>query len=263
MVRDEKTLADVLHDVWRGRYYLLFFGVLGVLLAFLFVSFAMPSYRAEMIIGPARGFGQAERQAGEGSFPVRAGFKNDDAFLRFLHTYYAPSVAGDLMTEESVQLALSVDRLFSFFPRRGTLEPHYLKRHVRVDSVSDTPFYRMVYYHPDPKFAVNFVRLIHQRTDERIRGVVLLETNERIDYLNGALMRAVNPEHRRSLAALLMEQERVKMMLSLDQPFAARVIEPAFVSMKPKWPDKSVVFPVFLFVGLLIGFVVHGLRSHG
>ena len=46
----EKTLFDVLRDVWRSKYYMLFLGVLSILMALAFLSFAKDFYRAEIVL---------------------------------------------------------------------------------------------------------------------------------------------------------------------------------------------------------------------
>ncbi len=120
----------------------------------------------------------------------------------------------------------------------------------------------MIYLHPDKKFAVNMVKRIHRITDEMIRARILVETNQRIDYLNASLGKTTNPDHKRSLANLLMEQERLKMMVSLDQPYAASIIEPAYSSVRARWPDHYIIYPVFIFIGMLLGFVTYGLKHH-
>ena len=103
---------------------------------------------------------------------------------------------------------------------------------------------------------------IHRVSDEIIRRRILYEVNGRVAYLNTALSATVNPDHRRNLTSLLIEQERLKMLVSLDQPYAATIVERPFVSSKPRWPDPYIIYAVFLFVGLLLGFIVYGLRHH-
>lgn len=261
MDHSEKTLFDVLRDVWRAKFYLLFFGIVGIICAFAFLRGATPYYKAEMLLGPAHGFAQIAMPVMEGTIQTQPQtLSSDVAFERFEQTYYAPSVVGNMLIQANVQDALTMDRAFWFLPRRGAPVPEYIRKAVRLEPVSGTSFRRMVYYHPEPKFAKGFIQRIHKAADENIRLSVLRETNARISYLNEALGRVSNPDHKRSLAALLMEQERMRMMVSLDQPFAAAVIEPAYVSRNPRWPDGFIIYPVFLFVGLLAGFVVYGLR---
>jgi len=267
-VLPEKTLFDVLRDVWCAKLYMLFFCCLFIFLSFVFLGFSNSYYRAEMVLASAMPMGQgAALQKQEGTIQVQpSDLQSDVVFLRFEATYNGASVANILMKDQNVLDALAFDRPFIFSDGQNVKYSEelseYLKARVLLEPVSGTPLRRLVYLHPNKDFAKAMIARIHRITDEMIRVRFLHEVNERIDYLNSALSRIQNPDHRRSLVLLLMEQERLKMLVSLDQPFAASIVEPPSVSAKPRWPDPYLIYPVFMFVGLLIGFVVHGVRHH-
>ncbi len=266
----EKTLFDVLRDVWRAKYYMLCFGVLSLIAAVCFLSFAQSFYRAEMIVAPARPMGQgvlSSSYVGEGSIQVQhEDLRSNAAFIRFENIYDGVSVASILMSDDKILSALAFDRAFEFSKGQKDWNAEklseYIGRRVKLEPVSGTYLRRLVYSHPDRKFAAYMVGQVHRISDEIIRARLLREANGRIEYLNLGLSNVMNPEHRKSLTALLMEQERLKMMVSLDEPYAASVIEPPSVSAKPRWPDPYMIYPVFLFVGLFLGFVSYGLRHH-
>jgi len=266
----EKTLYDVLRDVWKAKYYMLGFSVVMVIAAFLFLSLANNYYRAEMVIAPARPMGQSlisSSKISEGSSQIQEGdLQSSSAFLRFENMYNGVSVAKFLAQDKDIIAGVSSDLAFEFSkPKNDWNEQRlseYLKKRVKLEPVSGTPLRRLIYLHSNEAFAADMVKRIHRITDEMIRARILVETKQRIEYLQSSISKTTNPEHRRSLANLLMEQERLKMMVSLDQPFAASIIEPAFVSSRPRWPDPYIIYSVFTFIGLLLGFVVYGLRHH-
>ena len=266
----EKTLYDVLRDFWRAKFWMLGFVIIMTIAAFVFLSVANDFYRAEMIIAPASPMGQSLQKAGdvgEGSAQLgEENFQSNAAFLRFENTYNGASVANFLVRDKGIISGLALDRNFEFSENLEKWDAdnlsEYLKKRIRLEPVSGTPLRRMIYLHPDKKFAVDMVKRIHRITDEMIRARILVETNQRIDYLNASLGKTTNPDHKRSLANLLMEQERLKMMVSLDQPYAASIIEPAYSSVRARWPDPYIIYPVFIFIGMLLGFVTYGLKHH-
>lgn len=133
----------------------------------------------------------------------------------------------------------------------------YLNKRVHLEPLSgSSSLRRLSYMHPDKKFAAELLTRIHRITDEMIRARILVETNQRIEYLNNSLASTSNPDHKRSLTALLMEQERQKMMVSLDQPYSAYIVEPDFVYSRTYWPDPYAIYPVFVFIWLLLGYFV-------
>lgn len=267
----EKTIFDVLRDVWRAKIYMFLCTLLTVFAAFVFLSFANDYYRADMILSPATQMGiggQVTRHIGEGSIQIQQQeLESDAAFLQFETIYNGVSVSSILLKDQNIKEILRQDRRFTFSEPRKNWSAEsfseYLKKRVRLEPVSGTPLRRMTYLGGDKKSAIYMIARIHAITDEIIRARILISTNERIQYLNQALSATNHPDHRRNITSLLMEQERIKMMVSLDQPFAANIIEPPSVSAMPKWPDPFVIYPVFIFIGLLFGFVIYGLRHHG
>ncbi len=271
-VLPEKTLFDVLRDVWRGKFYMLGFAFVTCMFAFIFLVFAQDFYRADMIVAPASPLGhgmQAGAFVGEGSLQVQQeDLQSSAAFLRFEAIFNGVSVASVLLRDEKILAALRFDQSFTFSQPEeeawsASRFSEYLKRRVRIEPVSGTPLRRMIYLHPDRDFASYMLARVHRVSDGLVRHHILQEVNGRIAYLNKSLVATTNPGHKRNLTALLMEQERLKMMVSLDQPYAATIIEPPFVSSRPRWPDPYIIYPVFLFVGLFLGFVVYGARHRG
>ena len=49
------------------------------------------------------------------------------------------------------------------------------------------------------------------------------------------------------------------MLASIDQPYAAAVIEPPAASVRAWWPDALLIVPSVMFAGALLGLVLHGL----
>ncbi len=264
----EKTLFDVIRDLWRARLAMAVFGFAGFVLALTFVTLARPYYRAEMVVAPASPI------AGQGGFQLSSlpdpalwqsqSIQNYPDFLRFENKFSAPTVAGLLLEDERIKGGLPLDRAFDLFEPERVWTPEtvalYLARRVTLEPVGNTPLRRLVYAHPDRDYAVYMLERIHHITDTLIRQNIRLETQERIEYLQEALGRTANPDHRRALADLLMEQERLRMMVSMDQPYAASIVEPPSAGVKPAWPDARLLFPAFILVGCFLGFLIYGAR---
>ena len=269
-VLPEKTIFDVLRDVWRGRFYMAFFAVIALILALLFLSFAQKFYRADMIIAPATPMGggmQSSSQIGEGTIKVQhEDLQSTAAFIRFEAIFNGMSVASVLVKDKNIIDALRFDRTFEFSKSINDWNEEklseYLKKRIKIEPVSGTTLRRLTYLHPNKDFATYMIGRIHRVSDDIVRRRILYGVNGRISYLNKSLSVTVNPDHRRNLTILLIEQERLKMLVSLDQPYAATIVERPYISSKPRWPDPYIIYSVFLFVGLLLGFIVHGLRHH-
>lgn len=267
IVVSETTLFDIFRDIWAAKIALIVCTILMTGLAFLFITLANAHYKGQMILAPANPMGQeTQASASEGTIQVQQEqLQSTAAFVRFETIYQGVTVASALLKDQEIQDALLFDRPFEFSRAQTDWTPEtfseYLQTRVHLEPVRGSALRRMTYAHPNKDFAKYMITRIHRISDEIIRRQILQETNGRIAYLNKAMERTVNPEHRRNMTELLMEQERLKMLVSLDQPFAATIIERAFVSAKPYWPDPYVIYPVFIAIGLFMGYLIHGFRE--
>ncbi len=271
----EKTLYDVLGEVWHAKFVMISFALIAVLLAVLFIGISTRYTFAQMIIAPANPIGMvavsgAAGQSMEGTIAsgVPVG-ESIDAFSVFGAIYSGTTVASFVAQDSEFLAPLRDDRRFVFSKVRLKWDAQslseYLSKRVHLEPLSgSSSLRRLSYMHPNKKFAAELLTRIHRITDEMIRARILVETNQRIEYLNNSLAGTNNPDHKRSLTALLMEQERQKMMVSLDQPYSAAIIEPAFVSSHTHWPDPYAIYPIFVLIGLLMGYfvAVQVMRKH-
>ncbi len=266
----EKTLADVLKDVWRAKLYMLGFVTVFIVLGFVYIRCATPYYQAHMIVAPAQAMGTDNTiypDALEGA--VRN--YNDErarsnAFVFFENIYDGVAVARLLVTDEKIQNAVKQDRPLRWLePKEQDLKAeelsNYFKTHIAFENLPSTRLRRIVYHHPERELAAYVVQRLHKVSDEIIRLHSLQDLKARIEYLNQALLQNMNPDHRQALTSLLIEQERTKMMASIDMPYAAQVIEPVSVSLRHKWPDYYLIFSVAILLGAFLGFVVSGVRN--
>lgn len=269
----EKTLAEFLFDLWLGRVYIAIAGIIGFVVALAWLATATPYYRASMIVSPANPMNGAEISsllANDNLFALRylvqrVGVANSSDFLRFENVYQGPSVAKLLLKDENIISGLRMDKAFPFSKAKEKWSAEslaeYVADHVRLEPVGATSLRRMVYNHPDREFASYFLTRIHGLSDKLIRRNIREETQERILYLKGAIKTTGNPEHRRALTSLLLEQERLRMMVSIEQPYAAAVVEPSASSVRPVWPDPYLLISGTVLVFAFSGFVIFSLRN--
>lgn len=118
----------------------------------------------------------------------------------------------------------------------------------------------MVFWHPDPDYAAAFLTRLHEIIDRLIREDIAREARERVTYLRSLGFQTTNPEHRRALTDLLMEQERLLMLVSMDQPYAATIIELAGTGPKPEWPAPGLLLIAAMAAGALAGYLFSILR---
>lgn len=260
--RPDASLHDLVLQCWRGRLYILAGVIFALILSGGFLFAAKPHYRATMLAGPASLPGGAGTRAGGAMDERSQGLAAD--FTRFENILRGPSVASGLLSDPAMAQGIAADSplRFGHGPRVGTPEQmaDYLQTHVRIEPVGETTLRRIVYDHPDPAFAVLLLRRLHEAADGLIRAETKALASGRIGYLEQASAQVDNPDHRRALTDMLMEQEQVMMMAGMDQPFAAAIAEPPAAGAKPVWPNRTLALPLAALVGAMFGFFVSGFR---
>lgn len=269
-MREEPTLADLLSNLWAAKFHMVFYAVVFMVIAFLTVLLSTPLFRANMIVAPADGYalGDYASSVSEGEAltipfwrPREAGGISTD-FHRFVYTVKGSAVAAILLKDSAVLSGIARDGSWSSKANKWTAEElsDYLERKIKVEHLGTTPLRRISYKHPDPVFAAAFLRKIHLVADQLIRRDRRRQSESRIKYLTDTLQKTVNPDHRKGIANLLMQQEHIQMLANLDEPYAAIVVEPAASTPKPVWPAKALLFGVFAMLGAMTGYFVRTLR---
>lgn len=265
-MREEPTLADLLTSLWAAKFHILFFAGIFLVIAFFIVLFSTPLYRASMIVAPADGYalGDYASSVSEGEALTIPFWRPREAdgistdFHRFVYTVKGPAVATILLKDPAVLSGIARDGSFSSTSKKWSAEElaDYLSRKLKIEHLGTTPLRRLSYNHPDPVFAAAFLRKIHLVSDQLIRRDRRRQSESRINYLTGTLQKTVNPDHRKGIANLLMQQEHIQMLANLDEAYAAIVVEPPASSPRPVWPAKAILFAVFALVGGGIGYIV-------
>lgn len=247
---NEATLGDFLGDVWAAKLFVFLGALAGLGAALLFLTLAIPHYRAVMIVGPVMAEGDSMAE------PL--------AFARFETILRGPAVAAALRQRPAVMDGIAHARRWQFAASPRTEKAadvtEYLGDAVRIEPVGGTPLRRVSYDHPDPVFAVALLRDLYGATDGIIHADSRTLAGGRAAQLEKTLARTRNPEHRRALTEELMREEQKKMILTIDQPFAAQLAEAPAAGPRPYWPRVTLVVPVMVLLGMFAGFVVFSLR---
>ena len=269
---DAPTIADLVRDAWRGRRFVAGGALLGLLAGALLLLLAVPQYQAAMIVGPTTRTGTPDISS---LFPDNPGFAmefvmqsfgpgDSSDFMRFESILDEPSVAAKLLARPDIAAGLAKAKRWIAAPAPGLSTPArlaaWLSNRVDVEPVGQTRLKRITFRHPDPVFAARFLQALYDTADTLIRDELEARTAKRIAYLNRVLSIEQNPDHRRALTKLLMDQEQIAMVLAVHEPFAAQMAEPPAAAPKPAWPRKSVVLPACLLIGALGGFAFYSLR---
>lgn len=262
----EVSLKELLQSFWRAKIYMLAGLFIALVAVLVFLAVVTPKYKAEMIVAPADGYALGDYASSVEHDRIAAlpfwrpkdseGASTD--FYRFMHTMRGPAVATILIKDDTALAGINK----TLKKKITTPEQlaRYLDKNIRIDPLGATPLRRVNYTHPESEFASALLRKLHLVTDEMIRRDRRRQSQSRIEYLENALRRTTNPDHRKGITNLLLQQEHIQMLANLDEDYAAIIVEPASSSPDPTWPNKPFAFGLATILGLLFGYIIWLLR---
>lgn len=290
-----RSLVRSLREGWRVPLG----GCVGGLLLSVIALWAVPpEYTASMVVGPTARVGAAAmgarvpvlvgRETALGVAEPGAGDETLSDFGRYLELLNSIPVAERLMADPDLIRRLFpnrwdaesgrwrapsgllpwLKRLFlTLVGREDWVEPdaERVSRAVHdrllVETVRTGPMRRISLRHADRDFALRLLSTIAAATDAHLRTEAARRSAAQIAHVRTRLAGITVAEHRRALADLLSEQERVAMMIEVDLPFAADPIEPPAAARRPDWPNPAAVVPLSGLVGFIAGAVFLSLRG--
>lgn len=269
MRADPDSLIGILQQAWQGRRPVAIGACAGLVSGLLLFLSLTPVYEATMIIGP-RSQASEERSMNvlnDGSQSARGVSVSSEIprdFVRFQQVLRESSAGKKLAAKPGMLKSIGDDKRLRLWGREEISAQDmsdYFKKHVVFRPIGPTSSLLITYKHPDPVFAKSLLENLHRVTDDMIREDADRQTVKKVEYLQNALASNYNPDHRKVLTDLLMLEERNRMFISMDQPYAAEIIEPAASSAKPVWPKVFIILPVFTFLGACAGFIYFYFRQ--
>jgi len=244
-----------------------------------------PVYEAKMTVHPSSGGGQVSQGGGAQAAAVLStlglGSRDPLTFGRLRVVLSSISLADRLQTKH--QLMQTVfrsswdeekaawivpsgeeferrERINRFLRRNPWAEPNlerlsrYVGGAIDIQPIPATQFFRISVTSGDPHFALDLLRLVYAEADDLLREQDKIESERRRQYINTQLERETRSVTLNALRGLLSSEEKTRMLLELDLPYVARIIEPARVSYSATEPSVRRMFGVPIFTALVLGF---------
>jgi uncharacterized protein involved in exopolysaccharide biosynthesis len=291
----QKLLRDAIAIAVEGRRLIVGTATLTAVIALLALRMIEPSYTATLIVGPTVADGLLGRGTPLPDLP--AGSILDGAahgagekmsyYERFLYEMTSLNVANELASSPEI-----MRRVFEamwdakneswnpdpgFFPRmrrmlsdlagrRSWAAPdgrdlaRFLRSRVQVQQIGNTPLRRIVYRHADPEFARLLLNRLYATTERQLRNIAVKGNALMIEEYQKMARTTSDLEHKRALWATLIGHEQFSMMMNVDLPLAADLMEAASCDVLPDTPDPAIVMPIAFAAGLVLGLVLVFIR---
>ncbi len=264
VVIQEPTLKEIIKDAWKSRIYILVFGVIFFFISVLLVYFMKPFYRAEAIISSSFILNNMEEDKNR-AVSMENIVNFDDLFISYQQILTGPITAKAVINDRVRKIA-EQDCIFKGCNREFVLWDSqefsdYISDKVKIEPVAMTNFRRITYDHPDKDSAVYMISRLHEKANDIIKSRIQKSLEKRIDYLRKSLEGNLYPDNRKAVVNMMMQHEYILMLTKAEEYVAAKYIEPVYVSNKAVWPRKYIFITVFVFIGMLLGYVIAGIKK--
>ncbi len=132
----------------------------------------------------------------------------------------------------------------------------FLEGTIVFEKKPGTQFFEVTVSNRDPEMALFLLTTVYEAADDALRSQDREESRERRRSITRQLAQADLVDARQSLIGLLTNEERRAILLESDLPYAARIIEPPFVSNRPNDLNVLRVVGVPTVIGVLLGLVL-------
>ena len=259
-MQSSENLPELLAHVWRGRKFVFWGMGTGFLIALLLILSLKPQYEATMIVAPPSHDSRTDSFV-EGVFVYAPDVEariptGSPEFIRFEQSLRGAAVANLVFKMDHIVDQIGEDSLWRGLSNKIKSPQDlalYLSNHIQVETMGATASRKITYRHPDPEFASKLLVMIRKADDQIIRTSVKAETETKIDWLKTEFSKTLNPDHRQALAQLLMSEERRRMLLSLETPYAVNVVEEAASTPRPVVPNRPIILGMLILVGAICG----------
>lgn len=131
----------------------------------------------------------------------------------------------------------------------------HLGERLMIEPVGATPLRRVSYRHEDRAYALALLGRLYAAADGRLRAEASRRGAAQVGHVRARLAQVTQAEHRHSLAEMLAGYERVLLLLEVDLPFAADLIEAPHAAVIPDAPDPFLLPPAVGGAGAALGFL--------
>lgn len=288
--RTNETIAqDLIGSAWRHKWLVAFITVVAIGLGVAWVLVAPKRYTSRLVIMPTEASQQLSdllRNAGASvianSLTSLTGNEQITYFDRFSKQLTSVNTASALKEHAGLiesLMSLRWNDQKKFWEADSFLTPvkaylgldtdvdtsaqavaEFLRKNLNQEQDRDSPITTLSLDATDAEVARQTLGYLHQYSDDRIKQAIYQQTQSKLEYLQRRLQSVTVNDYRQTLIGLILDQEKILMLIQPNLPFAAEALEPPEVLSEPTSPKKARILAVAGLLGLALGtFFAHRL----
>lgn len=127
-----------------------------------------------------------------------------------------------------------------------------LQQMLQTRIIGQTTMRELKLRYPDRGFGLTLLYAMHQAADNVLREEAARRSGAISEYLEKQLQKVQMQEHRAILSELLAAQERIRILVAVDLPYAADIVEPPTAPLQPDTPQPWPILILCAFLGFFL-----------
>ena len=287
-------LIDLIKQIWKDKYYILFFVLLFLAFAIYQLNYATYTYDIYLKVTPSKQMSVSKNNSQLSGFASFIGISTpqtntaDDFELyktllksrivsnsllldkKFITEYFKGEenfTVPQVLLEKKYIITVdkswrsSIKNIFGLpsHPKRVSLEDLVHERitkkiSVSTDILSNITTIGLKSVNPD--LGIKLLEKIHKIADDELKNRSLQRTSDYISFLDNQLLKTTKQDQRLSLISSLAEQQRSKMIASSNLSFAAELFGKPYQSNSPTEPRIRNIIIVYFSIGFFTGLFI-------
>ncbi|MGK9233115.1 hypothetical protein KXS07_15790 [Inquilinus limosus] len=282
-IRSSESIAqEVIASTWRHRWLVALTVLVALGLGGLWIMMSPTRYTARLVVMPTEASQQLSdllRNAGASmianSLSSLTGTEQITYFDRFSKQLTSVSTATALkqhagLVESLMNLRWNDER--KIWESASVLTPvkaalgldtgvdtsaqavaEFLRRNLNQEQDRDSPITTLSIDAEDAEVARQTLGYLHRYSDDQIKQAIYQQTQSKLEYLQRRLQNVTVNDYRQTLIGLILDQEKILMLIQPNLPFAAEALEEPEVLSEPTSPRKGRILALAGLLGLLLG----------
>ena len=145
--------------------------------------------------------------------------------------------------------------------------PSYLQAYksyrdsLEVGQDKRSSFIFLIFHHLSPEFSYQFVNLIVNEVNNKIRARHLLESKIALDYLKNELALTSQRDIKQSISQLIEAQLKIQMFANIRKDYMIRAIDPGYLPEEKSAPRKTRMVILGAIIGLILSIFTSIIRQ--
>ena len=293
---NEIDLRAIFSVLWRGKWWIVLFMFLSILLGASYILFSSKVYESQVLVSPIID----EQQMGVASLAnnqlgglaslagINLGKANKDKTILALEVLKSRKFIGSFINNHHLlAYVMAVDgwdadsgefyfRKDSYDPESQrwlvengeSLEPtllettqYFLKNIMNVNLDSNTGMVTVTVRFYSPYITQKWATWLIADLNAEIRQQDMLEAQSQIEYLNNQLNKTSLSDSRNMLYQLIEQQTKTLMLTKVRKEYVFKTIDPAVVDVEEIKPKKIIIMLISVIVGFFAGVFILFLKN--